>query len=332
MTEQIAKIIISDTHFGVRNNSQLWLESQIKYFEKQIIPLLKTLKKSYKEVRIYHLGDLFDNRANINIFTYFKVKELLEKLSKHAKMYMIAGNHDYYSPNYSPGFMQNSIDLFEDGLFVKVTGSIYHIPDSNEYLVPWFIFNEESLFVEYVESIPEGSILYTHTDLPNLQRWQAKDIRKYTVFSGHIHNPMFKDNLYSVGSCYPLTFADDVTKKRGHYLLINEDLSSIKFFENNTSIHFHRLYNEDIFSFKSFTDNDYIEFYIDSDNITIPKYSSQIKKLNDSYNCNPVIILDSSKDSTANTDIDINLENFNIDGMCKELVPKHLTEKLKKIL
>ena len=56
--------VISDTHFGARNNNVEWLDRMISYFEDYFIPIVK---KNYKPGDILiHCGDVYDNRQSIN--------------------------------------------------------------------------------------------------------------------------------------------------------------------------------------------------------------------------------------------------------------------------
>ena len=55
-------VLFTDTHFGVKNNSMTWLNSQLNFIYKQFIPDLQELKKQGHDITLIHLGDVFDSR------------------------------------------------------------------------------------------------------------------------------------------------------------------------------------------------------------------------------------------------------------------------------
>ena len=62
---------ICDTHFGVRNDSPIFLDNAIKFFEEQFFPYLRENKIK----TVIHLGDLFDRRKYINFNTLNTVRD-----------------------------------------------------------------------------------------------------------------------------------------------------------------------------------------------------------------------------------------------------------------
>jgi DNA repair exonuclease SbcCD nuclease subunit len=58
-------IFITDTHLGVRNNSNDWIEIHEDYFKNWFIPLCK---KIYRPGDcLVHLGDVYDSRQSLNL-------------------------------------------------------------------------------------------------------------------------------------------------------------------------------------------------------------------------------------------------------------------------
>ena len=65
-------VIFTDTHFGWKNNSMTWLNSQLDFIYKQFIPKLKELSK-INDVRVIHCGDVFDSRSTISTYVATKI-------------------------------------------------------------------------------------------------------------------------------------------------------------------------------------------------------------------------------------------------------------------
>ncbi|NCU28004.1 hypothetical protein EOM86_15010, partial [Candidatus Nomurabacteria bacterium] len=75
-------IIVSDLHFGLKNNNLTWLNHQLKVFEDQIIPLALQLREEYGEVAMINCGDTFESKSSLNPMVVYKVDELFKRLSE----------------------------------------------------------------------------------------------------------------------------------------------------------------------------------------------------------------------------------------------------------
>ena len=84
--------IISDTHFGLKSNSDIFLDYQERFFRDLFFPYL--LKHGI--TRIVHMGDYFDNRKNVGVKTLHRSRKcFLDKVREYGMhMDIIPGNHD----------------------------------------------------------------------------------------------------------------------------------------------------------------------------------------------------------------------------------------------
>ena len=55
-------LVITDQHFGVRNDSLIYIEYYKKFYQNVVIPFIK----KYKINHVLCLGDTFDRRKSIN--------------------------------------------------------------------------------------------------------------------------------------------------------------------------------------------------------------------------------------------------------------------------
>lgn len=321
-------ILFSDTHFGIKQNSITWMNSQIDFIYKEFIPCIKYLQQS-DNVRVIHCGDVFDSRSSINPFIASNVKQAFTDIAKLCPVYIIAGNHDFYSPNDDS---VSSLDFILSSIsnLTIVKNSVEFLLDDNDniesMLVPWYEFEKIDKLKEFIDAHNPKNV-FCHADLTHLSNEHKELLKNLTVYSGHIHTPQKDNNLITLGSTFALTFAD-CNAERGFYILDNQT-DELLFVAAKNIIKFYRYYNNEIFNIDIEKHKfDYIEAYIDKINLLNEEYTKQISILNSKiHNINII----------PNTEVqqiteDIEFKNYNIEEICKENIPDELKEKFNKLL
>lgn len=296
--------LFTDTHFGTKNHSLVWFRLQKDFIYKQFIP---AIKNHPEDVRVIHLGDVFDSRSGINLLIAKGVRKIFEDIAgieNVKEMIVIAGNHDFYSP------INDECCTIETLLnnIPKLRLVIREIYETEtEAFIPWYEF-------EKLEHLPD-KIIYTHADITNGSfNGAAKPI-----YSGHIHWPKVKPNynIYNLGSCYPLTFADS-NSLRYFYIKTDTALNSIA---NEHSIKFWRIYNDEIFHKTPFKEHDYIEIYIDQELLTKQEYQNQISELRAQYK-NLWVIPQRGEVEVQTVDVTMDMESI-----IESHIPENLHDK-----
>ena len=102
--------ILADTHFGARNDSQLFLDYFTDFFEKTFFPECE--KRGIKT--IIHLGDLMDRRKFVNFNTLSQMREKFVNplVTGQYDFHCIIGNHDTYFKNTND--VNSPVELFGD--------------------------------------------------------------------------------------------------------------------------------------------------------------------------------------------------------------------------
>lgn len=325
-------VLLSDTHFGVKQNSITWMNSQIDFMYNEFIPYLNYLKKT-EDIIVVHCGDVFDSRSSINPYIASKVREVFKKISSICTTYIIAGNHDFYSPNDDT---ISALDLTLsaiDNLYIiknEIQGLINEEPNDAEViahslLVPWYEFDKKELLESYIKNYKPKRI-FCHTDLTRLSKEYLDMLSNTNVYSGHIHTPQKVYNLYTLGSTFPLTFAD-CNAKRGFYILDNET-DELLFVEAKNVIKFWRFHNNEIFDIDvTKLKNDYIELYIDKLNLMNEEYTNHISYLSSKIH-NITIV--PNVETTKQTDT-VEFSNYDIRQICKDSIPDALKQKFEEI-
>lgn len=313
------KVLFTDTHFGVKNNSMTWLQSQLDFIYKQFIPELTQLKREYPKDRInlIHLGDVFDSRSTISTYVATKVREAFAELRNVVDEFdIIAGNHDYYSPNSDEVC---SIDLLLSGLGINLyTNDSYITLDGDLYL-PWYEYQK----VEKYSKV-KAERIFTHADIVT----ENVLYHGIPIYSGHLHIPDIKPEIgrFNIGSCYALNFAD-ANDHRGYYILKGDNW---KFIPNVQSINFWRLYNEDIFDVYNayIKDKDYIEIYISQTNMSDPRYIEKMNEMTKQFK-NMWIIPQSDLSLSDGLE---KFEGYDIESIVKNSIPDNLKSKFENVL
>lgn len=314
-------VLFTDTHFGVKNNSMTWLNSQLDFIYKQFIPDLQELKKQGHTITLIHLGDVFDSRSTISTYVATKVREAFYDLRRVVdKFHIIAGNHDYYSPNSSEVC---SIDLLLHGLDINIHSQVSYLTYEGDLYLPWYQYQEVDAVNQLIE-MGKVKRIFTHADIVT----ERVPYFGIPIFSGHLHIPDIKPeiNRFNLGSCFALNFAD-ANNHRGYYILSGQNW---KFIPNIQSIQYWRLYDEDIFDvYNSYIkDGDYIEVYISQSNMSHPDYIEKMNEMTKQYK--NIWIIPKAEDFVG--DQLEKFEGYDIESIVRKSIPEHLKSKFENVL
>ena len=88
-------VFISDIHLGIRSASEEWQINIHDYFYNWFIPYLETeIRRLENNVCLIVLGDVFDDRKNLNLAVNDMAIEIFTALGKLLPVYVLNGNHD----------------------------------------------------------------------------------------------------------------------------------------------------------------------------------------------------------------------------------------------
>ena len=238
-------LLITDQHFGVRNDNLYFVEHYKKFYSKIVIPFLKA--SGIKE--IINLGDTFDKRRSINYMSLEAAKEMWFDPVKElgCKMTALVGNHDIYYKNTlrinSPEELLGGYDI---DVITEPTTCTYDGTDI--LLLPWIC---DENYDRTLRSITESTapVCMGHLELNGFEAHPGHVMDKGTdmtifksfkkVFSGHYHTKSNKDNCYYLGNPYQL-YWNDYGQKRGFHVFDTETLRTT--FYRNPFDTFHKLY------------------------------------------------------------------------------------------
>lgn len=302
-------VLFTDTHFGWKNNSMTWLNSQMKFIYNQFIPTIKKLSKK-DSIRVIHLGDVFDSRSSISTYIATKVVQAFKDIRKCCDEFVIVcGNHDFYSPNSDT---VNTVNLLLSNLNIDIVDQEI-LERDNRAFIPWYVWESH-------EFETGAKYIFCHADI--VGEILPIGCSGKTIFSGHIHTPNCnnKKGLYNLGSCYSLNFADS-NSTRGFYVVEND---KIQFVPNTESIKFYRLYNDEILNkdITTFNVDDYIELYVTETNMSKDEYVAAIKKYTEHFTHLWII----PQVVASNGNVNENFEGYDIEAIMENSIPDDLKD------
>jgi DNA repair exonuclease SbcCD nuclease subunit len=200
--------ILNDTHCGIRNSSDIFIDYQERFYNEVFFPYLE--ENNIKH--IVHLGDYYEHRRFIN----FKAlnsnrKVFLERLRKDKiTMDIIPGNHDTYYKNTNElnslkellGHYMNEVNIVHQAKVLDYDGLKFA-------LVPWICQDNEEDTNEFLVNC-KADVVAGHFELngfdmlrgvPCTHGMSADNLRRFElVLSGHYHCKSNQGNIHYLGS------------------------------------------------------------------------------------------------------------------------------------
>ena len=221
--------LITDMHFGARNDSVAFLDFYQKFYDNVFFPTLD-------ESGITHLlvlGDTFDRRKYINFYALQRAKEMFfDKLAaRNISVHMLAGNHDTY--------FKNTNDVNSPELLLKEYTNIIVIDhpttinvDGTEVcMMPWICPENYQASLNEMKTTT-ADLCMGHFEIAGFSMYRGMEshegLDKSTfekfdmVFSGHYHHRSDDGHVFYLGNPYELTW-QDYNDPRGFHLF---DLST----------------------------------------------------------------------------------------------------------
>jgi DNA repair exonuclease SbcCD nuclease subunit len=315
--------IVTDTHIGIRNDSPIFFENAVSFFNDIFFPYCK----NNNITKVLHLGDFFDRRKyiNINILSETR-KKILSPMQEHGiHMDLILGNHDCYFKN------TNAINAPREMFACFDNITVIEKPIINDYdgycigMMPWI--TKENL-EESKAFIKDASCrtLAGHFEIDG--REVLRGIRheggmpstlfkKYDiVMSGHFHIRSYQDNISYFGTPYQL-YMSDLNEQKGFHVL-DTSTGEIEFIENPKQIFRQYFYddtgkNKETILSENYTEckNCFVKIFVKQ-----KKHQSVLDQLMEKiYSAGALgitIAEDNCEEESAETNVDLSQDTFSL--------------------
>ena len=216
--------IITDQHFGARNDSIAFLDFFQKFYDNTFFP---TLDASGIDT-VLVLGDTFDRRKYVNFYALDRAKKMFfDKLEERGiTVYMLAGNHDTYFKNTnevnSPDLLlaeYSNIEVIDEPKTINVNGF-------EVCMLPWICPENYTQSLDEIKNTT-STLCMGHLEIAGFAMYRgmeshegfsAETFSKFDlVFSGHYHHRSNNSNIHYLGNPYELTW-QDYNDPRGFHL------------------------------------------------------------------------------------------------------------------
>ena len=236
--------IITDTHFGAKGDSQVFLEYTFRFFDDIFFPMMK----EQGITQVLHLGDLMDRRKYVNFHTLHQMRtRFMDRLlEENINVHCIVGNHDTYFKNTND--VNSPKELFDTkypNFHIYTKPVVLGLGNKNFAMVPWVNKENQDEILQWIHDV-DAPILCGHFELDGYQ--VMRNVRHNggmdprfcdrfdRVWSGHFHQKHENNNVSYFGTAYQMTFSDLFEKKGFH--IYDTDKDEIEFIENP-----HRLFH-----------------------------------------------------------------------------------------
>lgn len=213
--------IITDTHFGARNDNQYFNDYFFKFYENVFFPYLV----ENNITTCIHMGDVMDRRKYVSykIATDFRKRFLQRFVELKIDLHMIIGNHDTYYKNTSE---VNSMEELGNVGTVYTRPELITLDGHDILLMPWINANNYEESMEHLNHT-NADVLMGHLEINGFAMnannmvthdgWDKKFFKRFeAVFSGHFHHKSDDGQIYYLGTPYEIYWNDWNDKKGFH--------------------------------------------------------------------------------------------------------------------
>ena len=241
-------LLITDQHFGVRNDNQFFIDHYKKFYGEIVLPYID----AYSIDTVICLGDTFDKRRSINFMSLEAAKDMwFDPLAeRNIRMHMLVGNHDIYYKNTLRINAPAELLLGYTNITVHDRSTTVDFDGLSILLLPWICDENREQSLQAINE-SNASVCMGHLELngfeahPGHVMMNGMDhniFKKFDkVFSGHYHMKSNRDNIKYLGNPYQL-YWNDYASKRGFHVFDTDTLKTT-FYRNPFDVFYKLYYN-----------------------------------------------------------------------------------------
>ena len=241
--------LITDQHFGGKQDSQNFSNYIEKFYTEQFFPYLA----DNEITTVIDLGDTFDRRKYVNFNTLSQVRRFYFDYLKdnHIKLHSIVGNHSTYYRNTNSvnssellyGHYDN-VETYPSPKTISIDGTLID-------LIPWINTENYDETMEFIKN-SKAQIAFGHLEVEGFAMYKGyvaeegvpkKIFKGYEIVaSGHYHHKSSQGNIHYLGAPYEITWSD-YDDPRGFHIFDTET-REMEFIRNRFR-YFEKIYYDD---------------------------------------------------------------------------------------
>jgi predicted phosphodiesterase len=245
--------VITDTHWGARNDSQAFAQYFIKFYDEVFFPTLDERGIQH----VLHLGDLTDRRKYINFVTAKNLETHLMKplYDRNIRLDVVAGNHDTFYKNTNE--INSIVQLYGTSKYDNVNiiwDNAYEVELDDSctvMMVPWICPENIEVITESLNKT-KSQVVMGHFEIQGYEMMKGhvcahgldkKFFSKFdSVYSGHFHHPSNNDNITYLGAPYEMNWSDYQGRRGFH--IFDTETREMEFIQNPFQM-FHKILYDD---------------------------------------------------------------------------------------
>jgi len=253
--------ILNDTHCGIRNSSEVFLDNAEKFYNDVFFPECE--KQGIKH--ILHLGDYYDHRKFVNFKALNNNRRIfLDRLRKRRMtMDIIPGNHDtYYKNTNELNGLKECLGHYMNEVHIVMEPKVLKYGSLNIGLVPWICQDNYQQSMNFIQDC-KADWIGAHLELKGFEMMRgltnthgmSADIFKRfeLVLTGHYHVGSRKDNIWYLGSQMEFFWSDAHDPKYFH--ILDTETRQIEKIRNNNTLFEKIVYNDKEIDYNSYNKN-----------------------------------------------------------------------------
>ena len=218
--------ILNDTHCGIRNSSEIFLNNAERFYNDVFFPECE--KHDIKQ--IVHLGDYYDHRKFVNFKALNHNRRIfLDQIRKRGmSMDIIPGNHDtFYKNTNELNSLKECLGHYMNEVHIIMEPTVMQYDSLKLGLLPWICQDNYDLCMNFIRDC-RADWIGSHLELNGfevmrgLTNKHGMDPKLFSrfemVLSGHYHCSSKKDNIWYLGSQMEFFWSDAHDAKYFHIL------------------------------------------------------------------------------------------------------------------
>tara|TARA_B100000963_G_scaffold56834_1_gene44878 strand:+ start:5892 stop:6950 length:1059 start_codon:yes stop_codon:yes gene_type:complete len=250
--------ILNDTHCGIRNSSEVFLNNAEEFYNKVFFPECE--KQDIKQ--IVHLGDYYDHRKFVNFKALNHNRRIfLDQIRKRGmSMDIIPGNHDtFYKNTNELNSLKECLGHYMNEVHIIMEPTVMQYDSLRLGLVPWICQDNYDLCMNFIKDC-KADWLGAHLELNGFEMMRGltnkhgMDPKLFSrfemVLSGHYHCSSQKDNIWYLGSQMEFFWSDAHDPKYFH--ILDTETRKMEKIRNNNTLFEKILYNDKEIDYNKF--------------------------------------------------------------------------------